>query len=271
MMNSHEQEIALWTHAEQELMRLAEEIEALQEAFVCLVRPLRTLRHDIAMEQARDRLSKILVLLADEHVHLLNKRATLAHTLEHALERLVHSWGGEAEHAERAAAQTAYDQVITQWSDSRLALEQTERSIADIQYAYARLLDESQEQTEEAHEYAVQREHMSDALDWLRAEHTRWLAVQTETTRAIERTLEQQVHRWRGEVVHQEDVLAHAATPDERQAATHLRDEAQREVERHGHNLSDFLVGQASSAAPPEAQAASGEWDGDVPSAKPTS
>jgi chromosome segregation ATPase len=253
-MSTHEQELAQWTHAEQELMRLAGEIDALQEAFVCLVKPLRTLRHDVALEQALDRLSKILVLLADEHVHLLDKRATLAHTLEHALVHLVQSRGGKAEHAD-AAAQTAYDQVLAQWSNSRLALEQTERSIADIQHAYARLIAESQEQTEEAHEYAVQRERLSDALDRLRTERTRWLTVQAEATRAIERTLEQQVHWWRGEVVHHEAARAHATTAAAEHAATQLRDEAQTEVEQHADTLADFL------AAPPDAQTASVERD----------
>jgi hypothetical protein len=131
---------------------------------------------------------------------------------------------------------TAYDQAIAEHQAASNTLERIEQDVQKTQREYEELTSTPMATATPHHDTEQERNRLATNLTTLLTERVRWLRARTNAEHAMQRELERLVHQWHGEVVHQEYERKQATTPADAQAATHRRDQAQAELERHERN-----------------------------------
>jgi hypothetical protein len=139
----------------------------------------------------------------------------------------------------------SYEQAVAERDNAATEIQRIDREIAGIQQNYDSIASVPRSEHSSFRGRERERNDLARQLNELVSERSRWLAERNESERRIEHELENLIHAWRGEQIHQEQAVNQAHSSAEAAEAGHRRDEAADAVQQHADELEKMHADQA--------------------------
>ncbi len=141
---------------------------------------------------------------------------------------------------------SSYEQAVAERNNAFTEIQRIDREISGIQQGYDRIESAPHGEHSSFRERERERNDLARQLNELVAERSRWLAERNEAERRIEHELENLIHAWHGEQIHQEQAVNQAHSSAEASEAGRRRDEAANAVQKHAAELEKMHADQAN-------------------------